>query len=162
MDIFLSQSRIHFSEHEQSLLIFLNVNKLNTNKFVNSLIVHIIDLVNTFLKKKILCVFQIDKKLMQTEGMVTRVRKEVEIHSRLKQPSILEVSLQIVSQVILFQVIRQNPETICLPKSKKWISNSTITNQCGFRASMNPTSYIFGFPDFANKRLIYISRYLGK
>ena len=101
MDIFLSQSRIHFSEHEQSLLIFLNVNKLNTNKFVNSLIVHIIDLVNTFLKKKILCVFQIDKKLMQTEGMVTRVRKEVEIHSRLKQPSILEVSLQIVSQVIL-------------------------------------------------------------
>ena len=37
--------------------------------------------------------FQIDKKLMQTEGMVARVRKEVEIHSRLKHPSILEVRI---------------------------------------------------------------------
>lgn len=35
--------------------------------------------------------FQIDKNLMQTEGMVARVRREVEIHSRLKHPSILEV-----------------------------------------------------------------------
>ena len=29
---------------------------------------------------------------MQTGGMVSRVRKEVEIHSRLKHPSILEVN----------------------------------------------------------------------
>lgn len=35
--------------------------------------------------------FQIDKKLMKAHGMVARVRKEVEIHSRLKHPSILEV-----------------------------------------------------------------------
>jgi len=28
---------------------------------------------------------------MKAAGMVTRVRKEVEIHSRLKHPSILEV-----------------------------------------------------------------------
>ncbi len=34
---------------------------------------------------------QIDKKQMQAEGMVARVRKEVEIHSRLKHPAILEV-----------------------------------------------------------------------
>ncbi|ELT98949.1 hypothetical protein CAPTEDRAFT_50590, partial [Capitella teleta] len=33
----------------------------------------------------------IDKKQMVAEGMVTRVNKEVEIHSRLKHPSILEV-----------------------------------------------------------------------
>ncbi|KAL5011938.1 hypothetical protein ScPMuIL_010489 [Solemya velum] len=33
----------------------------------------------------------IDKKLMMAAGMVTRVRKEVEIHSRLKHPSILEL-----------------------------------------------------------------------
>ena len=37
-------------------------------------------------------ILQIDKNLMQTEGMVARVRKEVEIHSRLKHPSILEVN----------------------------------------------------------------------
>ena len=30
---------------------------------------------------------------MQAEGMVARVKKEVEIHSRLKHPSILEVSI---------------------------------------------------------------------
>ena len=35
--------------------------------------------------------FQIDKKLMKAANMVSRVRKEVEIHSRLKHPSILEV-----------------------------------------------------------------------
>ena len=34
---------------------------------------------------------QIDKKLMQASNMIERVRKEVEIHSRLKHPSILEV-----------------------------------------------------------------------
>ncbi|XP_052791493.1 serine/threonine-protein kinase PLK4-like isoform X2 [Mya arenaria] len=33
----------------------------------------------------------IDKKLMKAAGMVTRVKKEVEIHSRLKHPSILEL-----------------------------------------------------------------------
>ncbi|XP_056010462.1 serine/threonine-protein kinase PLK4-like isoform X2 [Ostrea edulis] len=33
----------------------------------------------------------IDKKLMKAHGMVARVRKEVEIHSRLKHPSILEL-----------------------------------------------------------------------
>ncbi|XP_013418582.1 serine/threonine-protein kinase PLK4 [Lingula anatina] len=33
----------------------------------------------------------IDKKLMQAAGMVARVRKEVEIHSRLKHPAILEL-----------------------------------------------------------------------
>ncbi|ELU12783.1 hypothetical protein CAPTEDRAFT_221177 [Capitella teleta] len=33
----------------------------------------------------------IDKKQMVAEGMVTRVNKEVEIHSRLKHPSILEL-----------------------------------------------------------------------
>ena len=39
----------------------------------------------------LVCFFQIDKKLMKAHGMVARVRKEVEIHSRLKHPSILEV-----------------------------------------------------------------------
>lgn len=34
---------------------------------------------------------QIDKKRMQAAGMVSRVKNEVEIHSRLKHPSILEV-----------------------------------------------------------------------
>ena len=34
---------------------------------------------------------QIDKSKMKAAGMVGRVRKEVEIHSRLKHPSILEV-----------------------------------------------------------------------
>lgn len=33
----------------------------------------------------------IDKKLMKAAGMAARVKKEVEIHSRLKHPSILEV-----------------------------------------------------------------------
>ncbi|OWF53904.1 serine/threonine-protein kinase PLK4-like isoform X2 [Mizuhopecten yessoensis] len=33
----------------------------------------------------------IDKKLMKAAGMVARVKKEVEIHSRLKHPSILEL-----------------------------------------------------------------------
>ncbi|KAL1489274.1 hypothetical protein ABEB36_014204 [Hypothenemus hampei] len=33
----------------------------------------------------------IDKKLMQAEGMVSRVQQEVSIHSRLKHPSILEL-----------------------------------------------------------------------
>ena len=36
---------------------------------------------------------QIDKKLMQASNMIERVRKEVEIHSRLKHPAILEVRL---------------------------------------------------------------------
>ena len=40
----------------------------------------------------VLC--QIDKRQMQAEGMVLRVKKEVEIHSRLKHPAILEVSTQ--------------------------------------------------------------------
>ena len=35
---------------------------------------------------------------MQTEGMVARVRREVEIHSRLKHPSILEVRRLLVEQ----------------------------------------------------------------
>lgn len=35
--------------------------------------------------------FQIDKKLMQAEGMVGRVQQEVSIHSRLKHPAILEL-----------------------------------------------------------------------
>lgn len=35
--------------------------------------------------------FQIDKKLMQATGMVSRVKQEVSIHSRLKHPSILEL-----------------------------------------------------------------------
>lgn len=34
---------------------------------------------------------QIDKKLMQAAGMVARVRNEVEIHSRLKHPAVLEL-----------------------------------------------------------------------
>ncbi len=34
---------------------------------------------------------QIDKKLMQAAGMVTRVRNEVEIHSQLKHPAVLEL-----------------------------------------------------------------------
>lgn len=34
---------------------------------------------------------QIDKKMMQAAGMVARVRQEVNIHSRLKHPAILEV-----------------------------------------------------------------------
>lgn len=34
---------------------------------------------------------QIDKKLMQAAGMVARVKNEVEIHSRLKHPAVLEL-----------------------------------------------------------------------
>ncbi|XP_014674308.1 PREDICTED: serine/threonine-protein kinase PLK4-like [Priapulus caudatus] len=40
---------------------------------------------------QLVAIKMIDKKLMQASGMVTRVRKEVEIHSRLKHPSILEL-----------------------------------------------------------------------
>lgn len=47
----------------------------------------------------ITCVFQIDKKLMKAHGMVARVRKEVEIHSRLKHPSILEVFFSYFGEV---------------------------------------------------------------
>lgn len=35
--------------------------------------------------------FQIEKETTKARRMVARVRKEVEIHSRLKHPSILEV-----------------------------------------------------------------------
>ena len=51
----------------------------------------------------IILYFQIDKNSMQTEGMVARVRREVEIHSRLKHPSILEVKLHFeVAQQLSF------------------------------------------------------------
>lgn len=39
------------------------------------------------------CSLQIDKKAMHKAGMVQRVTNEVEIHCRLKHPSILEVML---------------------------------------------------------------------
>lgn len=37
----------------------------------------------------------IDKKLMKAAGMAARVKKEVEIHSRLKHPAILEVNINL-------------------------------------------------------------------
>ena len=48
-------------------------------------------LFNTGLAISIVSAAQIDKKLMQASNMIERVRKEVEIHSRLKHPAILEV-----------------------------------------------------------------------
>lgn len=41
----------------------------------------------------IFTILQIDKKAMRSLGMVKRVCNEVEIHSQLKHPSILEVHL---------------------------------------------------------------------
>ena len=46
---------------------------------------------STRLVMSIVSAAQIDKKLMQASNMIERVRKEVEIHSRLKHPAILEV-----------------------------------------------------------------------
>ena len=43
---------------------------------------------------------QIDKKLMKAAGMVERVTQEVEIHSRLKHPSILEVSFYFLINIL--------------------------------------------------------------
>ncbi len=40
------------------------------------------------------CNIQIDKKLMQAAGMTSRVRNEVEIHSQLKHPAVLEVGIK--------------------------------------------------------------------
>jgi hypothetical protein len=45
---------------------------------------------------------QIEKKKMHAGGMVVRVRKEVEIHSQLKHPSILEVC---ILALILFKYL---------------------------------------------------------
>ncbi|KAF5276849.1 hypothetical protein FQA39_LY06401 [Lamprigera yunnana] len=47
--------------------------------------------VNTVVVKKTHQAMKIDKKLMQSTGMVSRVKQEVTIHSRLKHPSILEL-----------------------------------------------------------------------
>lgn len=41
--------------------------------------------------EQIVAIKMIDKKLMQAAGMTSRVRNEVEIHSQLKHPSVLEL-----------------------------------------------------------------------
>ena len=51
---------------------------------------------------------------MQTEGMVARVRKEVEIHSRLKHPSILEVCCPLaMTSVATFQDLSFVERKLC-------------------------------------------------
>ena len=59
-------------------------------------ILNLVNCTSCYGRDNIMCYFidiQIDKKLMKAAGMVARVKKEVEIHSRLKHPSILEVGL---------------------------------------------------------------------
>jgi len=73
---------------------------------------------------------QIDKKRMQAAGMVSRVKNEVEIHSRLKHPSILEVRHMYVplsnsldnNTIVLF--------TFTPPPSNSCITTLKMTTMC--------------------------------
>lgn len=56
--------------------------------------------------------FKIDKSIMQSSGMVGRVKQEVAIHSKLKHPSILELYtfFEDVNYVYLVLELAQNGE----------------------------------------------------
>lgn len=89
---------------------------------------------------------QIDKKRMQAAGMVSRVKNEVEIHSRLKHPSILEVrhmyiplSNNLDSNIVVLFTFTPPPSNSCIT-TLKMTTMSTWCWKCARMGNFTDTS----------------------
>lgn len=76
------------------------------------------------MKIKLSFPIKIDKKMMQSSGMVGRVKQEVAIHSKLKHPSILELYtfFEDMNYVYLVLELAQNGELHRYLKEKQRVS----------------------------------------